>query len=88
VELDFLWQHAKSITTREFSKNPSKALKEAGGAPLVITKYGQPVACLGSIEHWTDLLKQAQERVFDDDQLRIAPRRADPCACTDDSWDS
>jgi|ERR1700748_1966102 prevent-host-death family protein len=60
------WEYAKSIATRDFSKNPSRALRDAEDQPVVITKYGQPVACLVSMEHWHGLRRQAQERAFDD----------------------
>jgi prevent-host-death family protein len=63
------WEFAKSIATRDFSKNPSRALRDAEDQPLVITKYGQPVACLVSMEHWYGLRRQAQERALDDRTL-------------------
>jgi prevent-host-death family protein len=63
------WEYAKSIATRDFSKNPSRALRDAEDQPLVITKYGQPVACLVSMEHWYSLRRQAQERALDDREL-------------------
>ena len=67
------WEYAKSIATRDFSKNPSRALRDAEEQPLVITKYGQPVACLVSMEHWYGLRRQAQERAFDDRTLGGRP---------------
>jgi len=44
------------MATREFSKNPSKALREADAQPVLVTKYGHPIACVLSIESWNDLL--------------------------------
>ncbi|MEW6342573.1 MAG: type II toxin-antitoxin system Phd/YefM family antitoxin [Pseudomonadota bacterium] len=51
-----LGQGAVEMATREFSKNPSKALREADVHPVLVTKYGQPIACVLSIESWNDLL--------------------------------
>jgi prevent-host-death family protein len=76
VEPDF-WEHARSIATRDFSKNPSRALRDAEGHPVVITKYGQPVACLVSMEYWYGLRRQAQERALDEresiEEIRPVP---------------
>lgn len=57
----FLDQHALAIPTREFSKNPSKALRNASEQPVMVTKYGHPVACLVSIDYWNDLLQEQRE---------------------------
>jgi hypothetical protein len=51
-----LGQGAIEMATREFSKNPSKALREADAQPVLVTKYGHPIACVLSIESWNDLL--------------------------------
>jgi len=87
VEPDF-WEHAKSIATRDFSKNPSRTLKDAEDQPVVITKYGQPIACLVSMEYWYGLRRQAQERALDDWALSD-PVLGDeisqlPCSCAGD----
>ncbi len=68
MELHF-WQHVKSVATREFSRNPSSALREAEDRPVVITKYGQPIACIASMEYWSSLVKQAQESAFNDELI-------------------
>lgn len=51
-----LGQVAIEMATREFSKNPSKALREADMQPVLVTKYGHPIACVLSIESWNSLL--------------------------------
>ncbi|PLZ01736.1 hypothetical protein CY652_13690 [Burkholderia sp. WAC0059] len=61
------------MVTREFSRNPSSALRDAQDGPVVITKYGQPVACIVSIEYWDCLLKQAQEVVFQEMEVPTVP---------------
>jgi prevent-host-death family protein len=68
VELYF-WRHVKSVATREFSRNPSSALREAEDRPVVITKYGQPIACIASMEYWSSLVKQAQEVALSDERI-------------------
>lgn len=65
----YFWQHVKSVATREFSRNPSSALREAEDRPVVITKYGQPIACIASMEYWSSLVKQAQEGAFNDERI-------------------
>jgi prevent-host-death family protein len=85
VNLHF-WQHVKSMVTREFSRNPSSALRDAQDGPVVITKYGQPVACIASIEYWNSLLKQAQEAMLNEvdvhipvDRRSARPLQGDSC---------
>lgn len=67
MDLHF-WQHVKSVVTREFSRNPSSTLRDAQDGPVLITKYGQPIACLASIDYWNSLLKQAQNGVINGDE--------------------
>jgi prevent-host-death family protein len=74
VELHF-WQHVKSMVTREFSRNPSSALRDAQDGPVVITKYGQPVACIASIDYWNSLRKQAQEVMINEIDLHVEHER-------------
>ncbi|MEJ8797257.1 type II toxin-antitoxin system prevent-host-death family antitoxin [Trinickia caryophylli] len=59
-------RHALAMAAREFSKNPSKALREANDHPVMVTKYGQPIACLVSIEHWNDLIQEQRNRVLEE----------------------
>ncbi|MGH8780548.1 type II toxin-antitoxin system prevent-host-death family antitoxin [Paraburkholderia sp.] len=53
----FFWQQAVSMATRDFSRNPSKALREASTHPVMVTKYGQPVACLIPIDYWNSVIE-------------------------------
>ncbi len=83
------WQHVKSVVTREFSRNPSSTLRDAQDGPVVITKYGQPIACLASIDYWDSLLKQARDGAINDEEVasvaveRLSPRPlpGEPRAC-------
>jgi PHD/YefM family antitoxin component YafN of YafNO toxin-antitoxin module len=47
---------ARTITTRDLSKNPSKALREATDQPLIVMRYQRPIACLVPIEQWSELV--------------------------------
>ncbi|WDD91357.1 type II toxin-antitoxin system Phd/YefM family antitoxin [Burkholderia sp. FERM BP-3421] len=58
----FLWQQTTSMATRDFSRNPSKALRDAVQHPVLVTRYGQPIACLVPIDYWksiVDMLRSA-----------------------------
>lgn len=66
----FSRKHAMLVATREFSKNPSKVLRNAAEHPVVVTKYGQPVACLVSMDYWYSLMRQMQEKEFDEQVAR------------------
>jgi prevent-host-death family protein len=84
VELHF-WQHVKSVATREFSRNPSSALREAEDRPVVITKYGQPIACIASMEYWSSLVKQAQEIALNDERIGDPPaEQPAPCVSVEE----
>jgi PHD/YefM family antitoxin component YafN of YafNO toxin-antitoxin module len=52
---------ARSITTRDLSKNPSKALRDAGEQPLIVMRHQRPIACLVSIEQWVDLMSRLKD---------------------------
>lgn len=58
----FFWQQAVSMATRDFSRNPSHALREAQSHPVMVTKYGQPVACLVPIDYWNALVDTLRDR--------------------------
>jgi prevent-host-death family protein len=47
---------ARTITTRDLSKNPSKALREATDQPLIVMRHQRPIACLVPIEQWAELV--------------------------------
>ncbi|CAM2152405.1 Antitoxin [Pararobbsia alpina] len=47
---------ARTITTRDLSKNPSKALREATDQPLIVMRHQRPIACLVPIEQWSELV--------------------------------
>jgi prevent-host-death family protein len=49
------------MATREFSKNPSKALREADSQPVLVTKYGQPIACVLSIDQYNSMLDKLHD---------------------------
>lgn len=48
----------RSISTREFSRNPSKALRDSLSTPMLVMKYHRPVACLVSVEHWSQVMER------------------------------
>ncbi len=50
-----------AITTRDLSKNPSKALRDVGDRPLVVMRHQRPVACLVSIEQWAELIGKLKD---------------------------
>ncbi|NIE89179.1 type II toxin-antitoxin system Phd/YefM family antitoxin, partial [Burkholderia sp. Tr-860] len=50
-----------AMATRDFSSNPSKALRHASEALVMVTKYNRPVALLVSIEDWNRLLGEVRE---------------------------
>lgn len=52
---------ARSITTRDLSKNPSKALRDAGEQPLIVMRHQRPIACLVSIEQWAELMSRLKD---------------------------
>jgi hypothetical protein len=50
-----------AMATRDFSSNPSKALRHAGEALVMVTKYNRPIALLVSIDDWNRLLGEVRE---------------------------
>lgn len=54
-----------AMATRDFSSNPSKALRDAGEALVMVTKYNRPIALLVSIEDWNRLLGEVRETSLD-----------------------
>ncbi|AFJ89170.1 MULTISPECIES: type II toxin-antitoxin system Phd/YefM family antitoxin [Burkholderia] len=50
-----------AMGTRDFSSNPSKALRHAGDALVMVTKYNRPIALLVSIDDWNRLLGEVRE---------------------------
>ncbi|WP_230965187.1 type II toxin-antitoxin system Phd/YefM family antitoxin [Burkholderia pseudomultivorans] len=50
-----------AMATRDFSSNPSKALRHANEALVMVTKYNRPIALLVSIEDWNRLLGEVRE---------------------------
>ena len=69
------------ISTREFSKNPSEALRKSLSQPVMVTKYGRPVACLVSIDSWDyviDLLRSCEiEEQLGRDSTNLVPLGVD-----------
>ncbi|HHX4053029.1 type II toxin-antitoxin system Phd/YefM family antitoxin [Burkholderia contaminans] len=53
-----------AMATRDFSSNPSKALRHAGEALVMVTKYNRPIALLVSIDDWNRLLGEVRETSF------------------------
>ena len=51
----------RSISTRDLSKNPSKALRDAGEQPLIVMRHQRPIACLVSIEQWAELMGRLKD---------------------------
>jgi hypothetical protein len=58
-------QRATAMATREFSSNPSKALREAAESPVMVTKYGQAIAFLISVEEWNRMKAEIRESSLD-----------------------
>jgi PHD/YefM family antitoxin component YafN of YafNO toxin-antitoxin module len=50
-----------AMATRDFSSNPSKALRHASEALVMVTKYNRPIALLVSIEDWNRLMLEIRE---------------------------
>lgn len=68
VELDtepLAEQRAVAMATRDFSSNPSKALRDAVEAPVMVTKYGQAIAFLISVEEWNRMKSEIRESSLD-----------------------
>jgi len=53
-----------AMATRDFSSNPSKALRHASEAFVMVTKYNRPIALLVSIEDWNRLMFEVRESGF------------------------
>ncbi|WP_246530289.1 MULTISPECIES: transposase [Paraburkholderia] len=62
-------QRATAMATRDFSSNPSKALRDAAESPVMVTKYGQAIAFLVSVEDWNRMKSEIRETTMD----RLAP---------------
>ncbi|CAB3749203.1 type II toxin-antitoxin system Phd/YefM family antitoxin [Paraburkholderia humisilvae] len=58
-------QRAVAMATRDFSSNPSKALRDAVEAPVMVTKYGQAIAFLISVEEWNRMKAEIRESSLD-----------------------
>jgi hypothetical protein len=58
-------QRAVAMATRDFSSNPSKALRDAVEAPVMVTKYGQAIAFLISVEDWNRMKAEIRESSLD-----------------------
>jgi hypothetical protein len=54
-----------TMATRDFSSNPSKALRHVGDALVMVTKYNRPIALLVSIDNWNRLLGEVRETSLD-----------------------
>lgn len=54
-------QRTIAMATRDFSSNPSKALRDAAGSPVMVTKYGQAIAFLVSVEDWNRMKAEMRE---------------------------
>lgn len=54
-----------AMATRDFSSNPSRALRHASDALVMVTKYNRPIALLVSIDDWNRLIGQVRETNFD-----------------------
>ena len=61
-----------AMATREFSSNPSKVLRDTAEAPVMVTKYGQAIAFLISVEDWNRMKAERRENVLD----RLSAERA------------
>jgi hypothetical protein len=65
-----------AMATRDFSSNPSKALRHASEALVMVTKYNRPIALLVSIEDWNRLMLEVRENGLsrgDDSYMASAP---------------
>ncbi|HEY3599394.1 MAG TPA: type II toxin-antitoxin system Phd/YefM family antitoxin [Paraburkholderia sp.] len=58
-------QRAIAMATRDFSSNPSKALRDAAESPVMVTKYGQAIAFLISVEDWNRMKADIRESSLD-----------------------
>jgi hypothetical protein len=54
-----------AMATREFSSNPSKVLRNTAESPVMVTKYGQAIAFLISVEHWNRMKAERRETILD-----------------------
>ncbi len=52
---------AIKMATWEFSKNPSKVLRDVIEHPVMVTKYGYPIACIVSVERWNSMEERVRE---------------------------
>ncbi len=54
-----------AIGIREFSRNPSKVLRDASESPVLVCRHPRPIACVVSIEQWmamADKIKDTELR--------------------------
>ncbi|KLU24860.1 hypothetical protein EOS_17840 [Caballeronia mineralivorans PML1(12)] len=63
-----------AMATREFSSNPSKVLRDTAESPVMVTKYGQAIAFLISVEDWNRMKAERRENILD----RLAAEHAGP----------
>ena len=72
-------QGVRAITTRDLSKNPSKALRDASAQPLIVMRHQRPIACLVSIEQWAELVIRLKDIEMNSsvDQIDMQIRRLD-----------
>ncbi|MEW6339679.1 MAG: type II toxin-antitoxin system Phd/YefM family antitoxin [Paraburkholderia sp.] len=70
---------ARAITTRDLSKNPSKALRDATAQPLIVMRHQRPIACLVSIEQWAELMSRLKDSELSSSvaQIEMQIRRLD-----------
>ncbi|WP_146013961.1 type II toxin-antitoxin system Phd/YefM family antitoxin [Trinickia dabaoshanensis] len=53
--------HTIAMATRDFSANPSRALRHANESLVMVTKYNRPIALLVSIDDWNRLMGEVRE---------------------------
>ncbi|WP_162878228.1 type II toxin-antitoxin system Phd/YefM family antitoxin [Trinickia diaoshuihuensis] len=64
--------HTIAMATRDFSANPSRALRYANESLVMVTKYNRPIALLVSIDDWNRLMGEVRETSIERVSLECA----------------
>lgn len=50
-----------AISIREFSRNPSKVLRDASESPVLVCRHQRPIAYVVSIEQWMEMASKIKD---------------------------
>jgi hypothetical protein len=72
--------HTIAMATRDFSANPSRALRYANESLVMVTKYNRPIALLVSIDDWNRLMGEVRETNIERVSLECAGHSGGDCS--------